>query len=346
MNKIKKKDIRSLSLEELEIFLQNEGEKVFRAKQIYSWLWQKGISSFEKMTNIPSSLRMTLDEKFSINNVLVDKQQKSIDGTIKNTLKLYDGYIIESVIIPTKNRVTGCISSQVGCSLDCNFCATSLLKRMRNLNSDEIFDQVVFVGEQSKLHINRPLTNIVFMGMGEPLLNYKNVMNAIKKISSPSGLGISQRRITLSTSGIPKMIKKLADDQVKFKLAISLHSASQSIREKIMPFTKNFPLSKLLESLQYWYSKTNKIITLEYIVWKGINDKIEDIKLLISFCKKIPSKVNLIEYNPVGNFKFQQASREKVNEYKNLLENSNISVTVRYSRGKDINAACGQLANK
>ena len=346
MNKIKKKDIRSFSLKKLEIFFQSIGEEVFRAKQVYKWLWQKGVTSFEKMTNIPKSLRVSLNENFFINNILIYKQQKSKDGTIKNSVKLYDGLIVESVIIPSKKRITACVSSQVGCSLDCSFCATSLLKRMRNLNSDEIFDQVVSISKQSKIYLNRPLTNIVFMGMGEPLLNYKNVIEAIKKITSNDGLGLSPRRITLSTSGIPKMIKKLADDRVKFKLAVSLHSARQSIREKIMPFSKNFPIEDLIESLKYWNNITNKVLTLEYIVWEGINDKVEDINSLIDFCKEVPSKVNLIQYNSIGNLKFKRASKEKVIEYKNSLEEVKIPVSIRISRGKDIDAACGQLANK
>jgi 23S rRNA (adenine2503-C2)-methyltransferase len=342
MNKIKKKDIRSFSLKKLEIFFQSIGEEVFRAKQVYKWLWQKGVPSFEKMTNIPKSLRVSLNENFFINNILIYKQQKSKDGTIKNSVKLHDGLIVESVIIPSKKRITACVSSQVGCSLDCSFCATSLLKRMRNLNSDEIFDQVVSISKQSKIYLNRPLTNIVFMGMGEPLLNYKNVIEAIKKITSNDGLGLSPRRITLSTSGIPKMIKKLADDRVKFKLAVSLHSARQSIREKIMPFSKNFPIEDLIESLKYWNNITNKVLTLEYIVWEGINDKVEDINSLIDFCKE----VNLIQYNSIGNLKFKRASKEKVIEYKNSLEEVKIPVSIRISRGKDIDAACGQLANK
>tara|TARA_Y100000768_G_scaffold163998_1_gene122703 strand:+ start:2331 stop:3371 length:1041 start_codon:yes stop_codon:yes gene_type:complete len=346
MNKIKKKDIRSFSLKKLEIFFQSIGEEVFRANQVYKWLWQKGVPSFEKMTNIPKSLRVSLNENFFINNILIYKQQKSKDGTIKNSVKLHDGLIVESVIIPSKKRITACVSSQVGCSLDCSFCATSLLKRMRNLNSDEIFDQVVSISKQSKIYLNRPLTNIVFMGMGEPLLNYKNVIEAIKKITSNDGLGLSPRRITLSTSGIPKMIKKLADDRVKFKLAVSLHSARQSIREKIMPFSKNFPIEDLIESLKYWNNITNKVLTLEYIVWEGINDKVEDINSLIDFCKEVPSKVNLIQYNSIGNLKFKRASKEKVIEYKNSLEEVKIPVSIRISRGKDIDAACGQLANK
>lgn len=341
-----KKDIRSLSLEQLESFFDSIGEQSFRAKQLYNWLWKKSKFSFLEMTNLPLKTRLILKKNFVINKISVDFQQKSIDGTIKNSIKLHDGYVVESVLIPTQKRTTACVSSQVGCSLDCGFCATSLLKRMRNLNPDEIFDQVVALNKQSLAYYKSPLTNIVFMGMGEPLMNYKNVNLAIKKIIEPQGLGMSPKRIILSTSGIPKMIKKLADDEVKFGLAISLHSANQSIREQIMPFTKKFPIDELLNSLQYWYKKTKNPVTFEYVVWEGINDKSEDINSLIDFCRKIPSKVNLIEYNSIGNLDFIQASKSKVINYKKALEKANIIVTVRSSRGKDIDAACGQLANK
>src|SRR5690606_18999265 len=218
--------------------------------------------------------------------------------------------VVESVLIPAKSRTTACVSSQVGCSLDCKFCATARLKRMRNLNPDEIFDQVVAIDKESRLYFDRPLSNIVFMGMGEPLMNYNNVLKAIDKITSPEGLGMSPKRITVSTSGVPKMIKKLADDGVKFKLAVSLHSAGDEIRSKIMPFSENFPLKELRESLEYWYSKTKSRITYEYVVWKGINDSQRDIDALVKFCKYVPSKVNLIEYNPIDDGEFQQADPE------------------------------------
>ena len=341
-----KKDIRSLSLEQLESFFNSIGEQRFRAKQLYNWLWKKSMFSFLEMTNLPLKTRQILKKNFVINKISVDFQQKSKDGTIKNSIKLHDGYVVESVLIPTEKRTTACVSSQVGCSLDCSFCATSLLKRMRNLNPDEIFDQVVALNKQSLAYYKLPLTNIVFMGMGEPLMNYKNVNLAIKKIIEPQGLGMSPKRIILSTSGIPKMIKKLADDDVKYGLAISLHSANQSIREQIMPFTKKFPIDELLNSLQYWYKKTKNPVTFEYVVWEGINDKSEDINSLIEFCRKIPSKVNLIEYNSIGNLDFIQASKSKIINYKKALEKANITVTVRSSRGEDIDAACGQLANK
>jgi len=287
-----------------------------------------------------------LEDSFVINHVQINTIQKSKDGTIKNGIKLFDDLMVESVLIPTKKRITACISSQVGCSLNCKFCATSRLKRMRNLNPDEIYDQVALISKQSKEYYNRPLTNIVFMGMGEPLMNYKNVVEAIKMITSKKGLGISARRIVVSTSGIPKMIKKMADENVKFKLAVSLHSAVDNVRTSIMPFNEKMNLSELKLALKYWYKKTKRIITYEYIIWKGINDTIEDANALVEFCKFSPSKVNLIQYNAIDDNKFSQASKEKISLYQNILEKNNINVTIRRSRGQDIDAACGQLANK
>jgi len=272
--------------------------------------------------------------------------QKSSDGTIKNAIELFDGFVVECVLIPTKDRITACVSSQVGCSLNCKFCATARLKRMRNLNPDEIYDQVVLISRQAIEFFNRPLTNIVFMGMGEPLMNYNNVLKSIDKITSKSGLGMSPRRIVVSTSGVPKMIKKMADDNVKFKLAVSLHSAINETRTSIMPFNEKMNLDELADSLQYWYDKTKKIITYEYVVWKGVNDKIEDINALVKFCKKAPSKVNLIQYNSIDDPSFVQAPKHILENYIQLLESNKIKATIRRSRGQDIDAACGQLANK
>lgn len=343
---IEKKDIRSLSKEQLQDFFLSKGEKAFRGKQVYEWLWSKSTHDFSEMTNVSKEIREMLDENFVINHAEIHQMQKSEDGTVKNAVRLFDELIVESVLIPTESRTTACVSSQVGCSLDCEFCATARLKRMRNLNPDEIYDQVVTIDRQSRENHNRPLSNIVFMGMGEPLMNYNNVMKAIDKITSDEGLGMSPKRITVSTSGISKMIKKMADDGVKFKLAVSLHSAIEEIRNQIMPFTKNFPLTELREALQYWYSKTKSKITYEYVVWKGINDDQKSIEALVKFCKHVPCKVNLIEYNPIDDGKFQQASDNAINNYIQALENANIVVKVRRSRGKDIDAACGQLANK
>lgn len=341
-----KVDIRALSKEELREFFVSQGDKAFRGNQVYEWLWAKGAHSFNDMTNISKETRAALEENFVINHIAVDQIQRSNDGTIKNAVKLHDGFVVESVLIPTENRTTACVSSQVGCSLDCSFCATAKLKRMRNLNPDEIYDQVVAIHRESELYHKRPLSNIVFMGMGEPLMNYKNVLASIDKITANDGLGMSPKRITLSTSGVPKMIRKMADDEVKFNLAVSLHSAIQEKREKIMPFAKNFTLKDLQDSLVYWYAKTKKRITYEYVVWKDINDKPEDIDALVLFCKEVPCKVNIIEYNPIGEDAFEQANNQVLDQYIHALEAHKIPVTVRRSRGKDIDAACGQLANK
>lgn len=341
-----KKDIRALTKEQLRDFFVSQGNKAFRGNQVYEWLWQKSAHSFEGMTNLSKEMREMLDQNFVINHIEVDQMQRSNDGTIKNAVKLHDGLVVESVLIPTDTRTTACVSSQVGCSLDCKFCATARLKRMRNLNPDEIYDQVVAIDNQSKLYFDRPLSNIVFMGMGEPLMNYKNVLKAIEKITSKEGLGMSPKRITVSTSGVPKIIKKMADEEVKFNLAVSLHSAIDSIRTSIMPFNTIFTLKDLRESLEYWYAKTKKKITYEYVVWQGINDSKKDVDALVKFCRFAPSKVNLIEYNPIDEGQFQQASNDALDLYQKVLEDAGITVTVRRSRGKDIDAACGQLANK
>ncbi|MFD2099394.1 23S rRNA (adenine(2503)-C(2))-methyltransferase RlmN [Flagellimonas iocasae] len=342
----KKKDIRALTKEQLRDFFVSQGDKAFRGNQVYEWLWQKSAHSFEAMTNISKETRQMLEDNFVINHIWVDQMQRSSDGTIKNAVRLHDGLVVESVLIPTETRTTACVSSQVGCSLDCRFCATARLKRMRNLNPDEIYDQVVAIDNESRLYFDRPLSNIVFMGMGEPLMNYNNVLQAIEKITSPEGLGMSPKRITLSTSGVPKMIRKMADEEVKFKLAVSLHSAIDEVRTSIMPFNATFPLKDLREALEYWYSKTKNRITYEYVVWQGINDTQEAVDALVRFCKFAPSKVNLIEYNPIDDGEFQQASETALKMYQDTLEKNGITVTVRRSRGKDIDAACGQLANK
>jgi len=344
--KIVKKDIRALSKEELRFFFTSNGDKAFRGNQVYEWLWQKGAHHFDDMTNLSKETRQMMRANFSINHIKVDSMQRSLDGTIKNGIRLHDGMIVESVLIPTAKRSTACVSSQVGCSLDCKFCATSRLKRMRNLNPDEIYDQVVAIDRQSKLYYDRPLSNIVFMGMGEPLMNYNNVLKAIDKITSKDGLGMSPKRVVVSTSGVPKMIKKMADDGVKFNLAVSLHSAIDSVRTSIMPFNETFPLKDLREALKHWYDSTSRIITYEYVVWEGINDTKSDVEALIDFCKFAPSKVNLIEYNPIDDGIFHQANNAAIELYVSMLEAKNITVTVRRSRGKDIDAACGQLANK
>ena len=346
MEEINKKDIRLLTKEALQDFFASHGAPSFKGGQVYQWLWQKGVHNFDLMTNLSLEHRNILKTYFEIKHINIDTQQRSSDGTIKNAVKLHDQLVVESVLIPTASRTTACVSSQVGCSLDCVFCATAALKRMRNLNADEIYDQVVAIDHQSKLYHNRPLSNIVFMGMGEPLMNYKNVIAAIDKITHPEGLAMSPKRITLSTSGIPKMIKKMADDNVKFRLAVSLHSARQEVREKIMPFAQKFDLKDLIDSLVYWNEYSKKQITFEYIVWEGINDQKEDIHALVALCKRIPSKVNIIQYNTIDGSLMKQAQQSVIDDYITALTRARVKVTYRRSRGLDIDAACGQLANK
>ena len=343
---ISKRDIRKLKLDELKEFFVQKGDKSFRAQQVYDWLWMKSAKSFEQMTNISLDTRDMLSKHFVINHIKVDKMQRSEDGTIKNAVTLHDGLIVESVLIPTDKRITACVSSQVGCSLACKFCATARLKRQRNLSVDEIYDQVVAIKEQAELFYGRPLTNIVFMGMGEPLLNYANVLGAIEKITAQKGLNMASRRITVSTVGIAKMIKKMADDEVKFNLAVSLHSALNETRSSIMPINDTNPLEELADALRYWYQKTKSKVTYEYVVWKGINDTEEHARALLKFARIVPSKVNLIEYNPIDDGEFQQAPDEILDMYMDLLEKNGITTRIRKSRGKDIDAACGQLANK
>lgn len=339
-------DLRKLSIEDLTEFLVGIGEKPFRAKQIYDWIWAKNAHDFDSMSNLSLELREKLKDHFEFKAAKGDQMQISKDGTIKNAVRLHDGLMVESVMIPTADRTTACVSSQVGCSLDCEFCATAKLKRMRNLEVAEIVDQVALIDRQSRERHERPLSNIVFMGMGEPMMNYKNVVDAIKIITDPKGLAMSPRRITVSTSGIPKMIKKLADENLRVNLALSLHSAIEEKRNDIMPFSKAFPLKEILESLQYWYEITGSTVTLEYCVWKGINDGGEDIRALVQFAKKVMSKVNIIQYNPIGEGKFDGKSVQAEKKYVETLERYHIPVTVRRSRGADIDAACGQLANK
>ena len=343
---IKQQDIRRLSKDQLKEFFIEQGDKAFRAQQVYEWLWVKSLKNFDDMTNISKPTREMLKENFTIKDMHVDDMQRSSDGTIKNAVKLHDNLIVESVLIPTPKRITACISSQVGCSLDCTFCATARLKRMRNLDPDEIYDQVVTIMDQAKEYFDRPLTNIVFMGMGEPLLNYKNVLDAIHKITQDEGLGMSAKRITLSTVGLPKLIKKLADEAPKIGLAVSLHSAIDEKRDKLMPINQKNNLEELADSLRYWWDTTGRKVTYEYVVWKDINDTLEDAKALAEFCKIIPCKVNLIEYNPIDDGPYQQASAKATDMYVCELERKGITVNVRRSRGKDIDAACGQLANK
>ena len=310
------------------------------------WLWQKQATSFEDMTNLPLEVRSQLQKDFVINLLTIAEEQVSNDGTVKCAIKLHDGMVVEAVLIPVKDRMTACISSQVGCSLSCAFCATGRLKRMRNLEPDEIFDQVVAIKAMAQKHFNKPLSNIVYMGMGEPLLNYNNVVTSIYRITNGVGLGMASKRITVSTAGIDKMILKLANDKVKFRLALSLHAANDEKRSKIMPINDQNTLESLAVSLKTFHEKTGNRVTFEYIIFKDFNDEIADARELVAFCEKVPGRVNIIEYNPIDGGEYEQADPKKVDAFANYLERNGVVVNIRRSRGKDIDAACGQLANK
>jgi len=341
------KNIRHLQLPELEEYFLSMDEKKFRAKQVYEWIWQKKAHSFEDMTNLSKELRGKLANNFSLPALKTDATQYSADGTIKSRFKTVDGHAVEGVLIPTDERKTACVSSQIGCSLSCKFCATGYMDRKRNLEYDEIYDEVVLINEQSEKMFGKNLTNIVFMGMGEPLLNYRNVLKAIERITSPDGLGMSPRRITVSTAGVAKMIRQLGDDKVKFKLALSLHAANDRKRHEIMPVNDTNNIASLIDALNYFYKQTKNEITFEYILFKDFNDSLEDADELIKIYRQVPADlVNLIEYNPIEFAKFSKPSIEKVEEFMTHLEKNKVNVRLRRSRGKDIDAACGQLANK
>jgi 23S rRNA (adenine2503-C2)-methyltransferase len=345
---IAKTDIRKYSKEQLLDFFLSIGEKKFRAEQVYSWIWQKGATSFDEMSNLSLSLREKLISNFVIFAIKEDVVQFSNDGTIKARFTLHDGHKIEAVLIPvpSEERFTVCVSCQVGCSLTCKFCATGRMKRVRNLDPAEIVDQVVMINKICQTTYGHNLTNIVYMGMGEPLLAYSNVIESIEKITSPDCLHMSPRRITVSTAGIAKMIKKMADDEVRFNLALSLHAADDEKRNEIMPINEQNDLKSLMESIEYFYRKTKNRISYEYIALRNFNDTDEDAKKLIKLCKRFPVRVNVIEYNPIDNSEFDKSDEDQINRFARIIREAGIMITVRRSRGKDIDAACGQLANK
>jgi len=341
------KNIRHMGLDELVTYFEQIGEKKFRAKQVYEWLWLKQAHSFEAMTNLSKELRTKLNEHFSLPALQIETTQYSGDGTVKSRFKTADAHLVEGVLIPTDERQTACVSSQIGCSLSCKFCATGYMERKRNLDFDEIFDEVVLLNQQASRVYNKKLSNIVFMGMGEPLLNYKNVLKAIEKITSPEGLGMSPKRITVSTAGVAKMIRQLGDDKVRFNLALSLHAANDVKRNEIMPINESNNIKALIEALNYFYKQTGNEITLEYILFQNFNDSLKDADELIKIYRQIPADlVNIIEYNPIDAAKFLKPDEETVEKFMNHLSKARVNARLRRSRGKDIDAACGQLANK
>ena len=340
-------NIRTLTLEELVKYFEEIGEKKFRANQVYEWLWKKHAHTFEAMTNLSLPLRTKLNEHFSLPALTIDNTQYSGDGTIKSRFKTVEGFAVEGVLIPTDKRNTACVSSQIGCSLSCKFCATGYMDRKRNLNYDEIYDQAVLINQQAERVYDKKLSNIVFMGMGEPLLNYKNVLKAIEKITSNDGLGMSPRRITVSTAGVAKMIRQLGDDKVRFNLALSLHAPTDEKRNEIMPINETNNIKVLIDALNYFYKETGNEITFEYILFKDFNDSLRDADELIKIYRQVPVHlINIIEYNPIDAAKFEKPTEEAVEKFMNHLSKARVNAHLRRSRGKDIDAACGQLANK
>ena len=345
--RIVSQNIRQLDLPGLQNYFESIGEKKFRAQQVWEWLWQKHAHSFADMTNLSKELRQKLGQHFFLPALVVDATQHSLDGTVKSRFKTHEGHLCEGVLIPTESRVTACVSSQIGCSLSCRVCATGYIDRKRNLDFDEIYDEVVLINQQSEKVYGKKLSNIVFMGMGEPLLNYKNVLKAIERISAEDGLGMSPKRITVSTAGVAKQIRQLGDDRVRFKLALSLHAANDRKRHEIMPINDSNNIQSLVDAMNYFYQQTKNEITFEYILFKDFNDSLKDADELIKLYRQVPvDLINLIEYNPIDAAKFEKPDAEKVEAFMNYLTKHKVNVRLRRSRGKDIDAACGQLANK
>ena len=338
-------DIRETPPEKLLEFLQSLNEKSFRAKQLHDWLWKKNVASFDEMYNIPQNLKEKLKHHFSFLQTKIEKEVVSSDKTIKFLFHLFDDEQIEGVLIPSQSRVTACVSSQVGCSLKCSFCATGTLGFRRQLRFWEIIDQYVLMNRHAVITFGTPISNIVFMGMGEPLLNYDHVLKAIEILTSPHGNALSPSRITLSTVGINAGIRKLAEDGFMANLAVSLHVADDDKRSQIIPVNQSNSLPELQEALRFYREKTNQRITIEYVLLHNINDSLEDAEKLCRFCKAFPVKINIIEYNATDT-QFQASAPEKKTCFVSYLESKNLIVNVRQSRGKDIAAACGQLARK
>ena len=350
-------NLKGLPLHDLEAFVASIGEPRYRAKQLFTWLYKHRASSFDSMTTLSQSLRSQLKECATIGQLTIaEKQQSASDGTTKFLFALHDGMKIESVLIPPRKesidaekRLTLCISTQVGCPLDCKFCATATMGFGRNLTAGEIIDQVIAAQSFS----DKPITNIVFMGMGEPMLNYDNVMTAIDILSSETGMGISPRRITVSTAGYADHIRRMADEGRKPKLALSLHSLNNETRSKLMPITKKFSVEELLDAVEYYCHKTRKNIMFEYILFEGLNDGDDDIRKIIKASKRFPCRINLIPFHSIGftqphgfSASLRGASPDRVARFAKKLRDADIPVFVRHSAGEDIDAACGQLAVK
>src|SRR5438552_3687089 len=340
-------DIKSLLFEELQRELQELSEPSYRAGQITDWLYKKRAGAFEEMTDLPQSLRALLAERFSIGKIDIVRVLGSRDATRKFLLRLSDGNLIESVLIPASpalygaksDRRTVCVSTQVGCAYGCKFCASGLEGFSRNLCANEIVDQIITIERSSEEKID----NIVFMGMGEPLANFDNVLRAIRIINAPWGLGIGARHITVSTSGLVPQIKKLADEPLQIRLAVSLHGATDEVRDQIMPINRRFNIEKLLSACDYYVAHKKQRLTFEYILIAGVNDADDQAHLLAQHARRLSAKVNLIPYNAVEGLEWSRPSRNRQEKFLSILREQRVAATLRREKGHDINAACGQL---
>ena len=343
-------ELKALNKQELRDFCQQQDLKRFRSDQIFQWLYQKGVSGFDEMTNLSKELRNQLSEIATISRIRPASQQSSSDGTIKFLFRLHDGHQIESVLIPDfdeqghADRLTVCVSSQVGCAFGCSFCATGKMGWHRNLLAGEIVDQAQYINEVAEQTYGKGITNIVYMGMGEPLHNYKAVVNSANIISDELSIGLSPKRITISTVGLPHRIKQLGDTRQPFNLAISLHAANDDKRDQIMPINDTSNLSKLRESVEHYYQAMMKPLTYEYLLFDEFNDGPEDARELAAIARWVPSKINIIMYNDVAGVALKRAREERLDRFMKALVDEGVRATVRRSRGDDIDAGCGQLA--
>lgn len=346
MHPVPQKNIRHLAYPQLERLVLELGFRKLHAQTLYKGLWYRHTQQLEQIPELPEALTAELSAHFFIPATQVHQMQKSADGTIKCSIRLHDGHLIEGVLIPTDTRVTVCVSSQVGCSLSCSFCATGFMERKRNVDFDEIVDQVVLLNSIALDHYGKAISNVVFMGMGEPLLNYQNVLGAVAKLTDQRGLSIAPKRMTISTAGIAKMIRKLGEERVKLNLALSLHAANDDKRNKIMGINETNNLEALSAALNEFHQQSRNEITLEYVLLEGFNDTIADADELIAFAAKVPVHlVNILEYNAVAGTEFQKPREEVMQAFVRHLHRHHVNAHLRRSRGKDIDAACGQLAN-
>jgi 23S rRNA (adenine2503-C2)-methyltransferase len=343
--------LKGLTLKELKDFFTAVGEKRFRGEQVFEWLYGHMVQSFDDMANIPKYLRKKMNVYCELNTLkIISTEESPNTGTKKYILETNDGYKIESVVIPDSKRTTLCISTQVGCPLDCQFCATGLMGYKRNLTAGEIFDQFLLA---SKDYTKSPITNIVYMGMGEPLLNFHNTLKSLQIFAEERTRGIGLKKITVSTAGIAPKIVELADSGLKVKLALSLHSLFEETRSKIMPITRKYSITENLEAVRYYAKQTGTRITFEYVMLKDINDREDDFHALVRLCKSLPCKLNVIPFNSISHMfptgiaaELRPSSKIRIDEFVRRLREKDITVTVRYTQGDDIAAACGQLAYK